>query len=97
MPIPTLQPNGLLPTGVHECSLEDISAHFTWNDHRSGLFRRFLNFLDAELKPQFPYPIYFDVFWLSISPTVGEILNQNNPPRLAAPTRSRNHVSPLPL
>lgn len=60
MPIPTLEPNGLLPTGVHECSLADISAQFTWNDHRSGLFNRFRSFLDAELKPQFPYPIFFD-------------------------------------
>lgn len=60
MPIPTLEPNGLLPTGVHECSLDDISAQFTWNDHRSGLFRRFLNFLNAELRPQFPCPIFLD-------------------------------------
>lgn len=60
MPIPTLEPNGLLPTGVHECSLEDISAQFTWNDHRIGLFTSFRRFHDSELKPQFPYPIFFD-------------------------------------
>jgi hypothetical protein len=60
MPIPTLEPSGLLPTGVHECSLADISAQFTWNEHRSGLFDRFVSFLHAELKPQFPYPVYFD-------------------------------------
>ena len=60
MPIPTLEPNGLLPTGIHDCSLADISQQFTWNDHRSGLFSRFLSFLNTELKPQFPYPIYFD-------------------------------------
>ena len=60
MPIPILAPSGLLPTGIHECSLDDISGHFTWNDHRSGLFTRFVKFLDAELRPQFPYPIFFD-------------------------------------
>lgn len=60
MPIPTFGPNGLLPTGIHECSLTDIGAQFTWNDHRSGLFNRFLRFLETELKPSFPYPIYFD-------------------------------------
>lgn len=60
MPIPTLAPNGLLPTGVHDCSLADISQNFTWNDHRTGLFNRFVSFLNSELKPQFPYPIYFD-------------------------------------
>jgi hypothetical protein len=60
MPIPTLEPNGLLPTGVHECSLSDISDQFTWNEHRTSLFTCFLRFLDAELRPQFPYPIFFD-------------------------------------
>ncbi len=60
MPIPTFEPNGLLPTGVHECSLDDISEQFTWNEHRSGLFVRFLRFLEAELRPEFPYPIFFD-------------------------------------
>jgi hypothetical protein len=28
VPIPTLESNGLLPRGVHECSLDDISAQF---------------------------------------------------------------------
>jgi hypothetical protein len=60
MPIPTLEPSGLLPTGIHDCSLSDIVDTFTWNSHRSGLFAGFVNFLEAELKPQFPYPIYFD-------------------------------------
>lgn len=60
MPIPTLEPNGLLPNGIHDCSLEDISSQFAWNDHRTGLFASFLNFIDTELKPQFPYPIFFD-------------------------------------
>lgn len=60
MPIPTLEANGLLPTGIHDCSLADIRAQFTWNDHRTGLFNRFTRFFDAELKPHFPYPIFFD-------------------------------------
>jgi hypothetical protein len=60
MTIPQLQPNGLLPTGVHECSFADIGAQFAWNDHRSTLFSCFRRFVDAELRPQFPYPIFFD-------------------------------------
>jgi hypothetical protein len=60
MAIPTLDPSGLLPSGVHECSLDDIYAQFTWNDHRTGLFSAFRHFLETELKPQFPYPIFFD-------------------------------------
>lgn len=31
MPIPALQTNGLLPSGIHECPLEDINERFTWN------------------------------------------------------------------
>jgi hypothetical protein len=60
MPIPALEPSGLLPSGVHDCSLDDIKSHFTWNDHRTNLFDRFLRFLEAELRPLFPYPIFFD-------------------------------------
>lgn len=60
MPIPSLEPNGLLPTGIHECSLDDIGEQFTWNAHRLGLFSRFLQFLQNELRPQFPFPVFFD-------------------------------------
>ena len=60
MPIPQLQQNGLLPTGVHDCSLDDIRASFTWNQHRQQLFDSFLIFLRAEIRPSFPEPIYFD-------------------------------------
>lgn len=60
MSIPTLESNGLLPSGVHECSLDDISAQFTWNDHRTRLFTSFRLFLVSEIKPKFPYPILFD-------------------------------------
>ncbi|WP_445938546.1 DUF6932 family protein [Pseudomonas sp.] len=60
MPIPTFGPSGLLPAGVHDCSLDDIESHFTWNSHRKSLFDRFSLFLNAELRPVFPHPIYFD-------------------------------------
>lgn len=60
MPIPKLQDNGLLPSGVHDCSLEDIASSFTWNQHRRQLFENFRVFVRAELRPQFPDPIFFD-------------------------------------
>ncbi len=60
MPIPALEPNGLLPTGIHACSLDDIDARFTWNEHRISLFTNFMLFLESELRPHFPYPIFFD-------------------------------------
>ncbi len=60
MPIPQLQQNGLLPTGVHDCSFDEIRATFTWNQHRQQLFDNFLTFVGAELRPRFPDPLYVD-------------------------------------
>ena len=60
MPIPQLQDNGLLPSGVHDCSFDDIESLFTWNQHRKQLFDHFLIFVKAELRPKFPDPIFFD-------------------------------------
>jgi hypothetical protein len=51
MSIPTLESNGLLPSGIHECSLDDISAQFSWNDHRTQLFTSFRPFLVSEIQP----------------------------------------------
>jgi hypothetical protein len=60
MPIPELDKNGLLPCGVHSCSLAEIAARFTWNQHRKMLFHQFHNFLSVELLPCFPDPVFFD-------------------------------------
>lgn len=60
MPIPNFDTNGLLPNGVYDCSLEDISTHFTWNQHRVALYGNFLTFLQKELRPHFPDPVFFD-------------------------------------
>lgn len=60
MPIPLFESTGLLPSGVHNCSLDDIAHGLIWNDHRANLYDKFLAFLRSELRPDFPYPIYFD-------------------------------------
>ena len=60
MSIPLFESTGLLPSGVHNCSLDDIAHGLTWNDHRADLYDKFLAFLRSELRPAFPYPIYFD-------------------------------------
>lgn len=69
MPIPELQDNGLLPSGVHDCSFEDIKSSFTWNNHRKQLFNSFLAFVNAELRPQFPDPILFDGSFVTDKPS----------------------------
>lgn len=60
MPIPELDTSGLLPRGVHTCSLAEIAARFTWNSHRQILFNRFRDFLSGELLPRFLDPVFFD-------------------------------------
>jgi hypothetical protein len=60
VPIPDLLRTGLLPEGVHECSLEEIRLRFTWNDHRISLYARFLDFFRAELRPAFLDPVFLD-------------------------------------
>ena len=52
--------NGLLPNGIHDCSLEEIQIGLTWNAHRINLFQQFNSFLSVEIRPQFNLPIYFD-------------------------------------
>lgn len=59
--IPQLDAKGLLPIGVWDCSLEDISDRFAFNDHRRALwdgFRRFLN--DARWPHSLVAPIWID-------------------------------------
>jgi len=68
MPIPELQDNGLLPSGIHDCSFDDIASSFTWNSHRRQLFDRFVVFVNAELRPNFPDPIFFDGSFVTDKP-----------------------------
>jgi hypothetical protein len=60
MPIPDLQPNGLLPSGVYDCTLEEVAASFAWNPHRRNLFDLFNDFFSNALRPRFHEPIFFD-------------------------------------
>ena len=52
MPIPALDPRGLLPEGIHDCTLDEIKAAFgafQSTDRRPQLFARLAAFL-AEAK-----------------------------------------------
>ncbi len=60
MAIPKLQSDGLLPSGIHSCSLDEVKSAFAWNPHRGNLYEKFLNFFWKEIRPHFPDPIYFD-------------------------------------
>lgn len=60
MPIPELDAHGLLPAGVHDCSLEEMTAKFAWNDHRERMVRSFARFLRTEIIDVFDFPVYAD-------------------------------------
>ena len=60
MSIPELNNHGLLPSGVHDCSLPEIESRFGWNEHRKGLLGDFGKCLQNEIRAKFSDPIFFD-------------------------------------
>lgn len=59
--IPELDQHGLLPAGIHDCTLDEISAAFCWNPHRQALFERLMRFLVSEWRPLgLPCPLFVD-------------------------------------
>ena len=60
MSIPALDDHGLLPAGIHDCSVEEMRASFGWNEHRQELIRRFTCFLSNEICGVFDCPVYAD-------------------------------------
>ena len=60
MPIPKLDVHGLLPAGVHDCTLMEVETVFAWNAHRRRLCRDFASCFEDELRPRFAAPILVD-------------------------------------
>jgi len=60
MPIPSFDSNGLLPKGIHNCTVNEIEERLTWNLHRTELFSKFKQCLINEIGPRFPNPVFFD-------------------------------------
>ena len=60
MPIPALNSHGLLPSGVHNCTLSEIVSCFGWNEHRKRLLGDFSKFLKNEIQTMFSEPLFFD-------------------------------------
>jgi len=53
MPIPSFDRFGLLPDGVHSCTLEEVESVMSWSDKRHLLTRQLRDFISAELSPTF--------------------------------------------
>ena len=60
MGIPSFDEHGLLPVGIHDCTLADMEAAFAWNSHRRGLYRKFAACFKEELRPRFDAPVCVD-------------------------------------
>ena len=60
MPIPDLDSHGLLPPGVHDCTLAEIGQTFSVNNRRQKLFQYLISCLKIEIRPSFHEPIYVD-------------------------------------
>lgn len=58
--IPALDTHGLLPAGVHDCTLHDIDAAFAWNAHRTSLLKAFEDCYQDEIRISFTQPLLFD-------------------------------------
>ncbi len=60
MAIPDFDEHGLLPAGVHECSMADVARQLGWNSHRRSLVNRLHVFIANEIRPDFPDPVDVD-------------------------------------
>lgn len=72
--IPEPDDRGLLPTGIHVCTMEQIKKSFGWNEHRMMLLDGLVRFLDAEWKPiGIECPVFIDGSFVRTKPTPSDI------------------------
>lgn len=60
MPVPALDGRGLLPKGLHDCTLHEVRAAFCWDAHRSALWGQLEDFLAFLAEEDMFYPICVD-------------------------------------
>ena len=58
MPIPALDSHGLLPIGIHDCTLNEIEQMLAGNRHRKRLFRNLAKCIAVEIRPLFSEPLF---------------------------------------
>ena len=76
MPIPPLDANGLLPTGVHDCTLEEIKARFGTfqdSDRRPRLFAKLELFLTEARASRVIQCVYLDGSFVTGKPEPNDI------------------------
>jgi hypothetical protein len=48
MPIPAFDRFGLLPGGIHECTIKEVEVDLAWNDDRRRLTAQLQEFIAVE-------------------------------------------------
>ena len=67
MPIPSFDRFGLLPGGIHECTIKEVEVDLAWNDERKRLTTLLQEFIAVELTPRFTMapPVLLDGSYVS--------------------------------
>ncbi len=76
MPIPTLNEHGLLPPGIHPCTLEELEGRFDgggFGSHRYELILRLRNFLTEVRKVTFVAWVAIDGSFVTAKEEPGDI------------------------
>lgn len=62
MPVPAIIDGGVLPEGIHDCSLDEVREMFATSEHRARLLDRFNQFVQrlGEFIPDLPVTLYLD-------------------------------------
>lgn len=88
MPIPPLTSDGLLPVGVHECTLDEIKSVFGPYGRRRSLYLRLVEFLEAAMKSGLVLEVIVDGSFVTSALEPGDI-------DLAIAVRERNETGLL--
>lgn len=76
MPIPELNENGLLPEGIHDCTLEEIGARFgrfQSSDRRVRLFEKLSQLLKETIVAKLAVDVIVDGSFVTDKPEPGDI------------------------
>ena len=67
MPIPAFDRFGLLPDGIHECTIKEVEVDLAWTDERRRLTAQLREFISVELTPRFTLmpPLVLDGSYVS--------------------------------
>ncbi|QFY42962.1 hypothetical protein F6R98_10340 [Candidatus Methylospira mobilis] len=74
MSIPQMNEKGLLPVGVHSCTLDEAESVLCWNDHRASLWCKLGDVLNEFRAQSFPRaPLFVDGSYVTDKPIPSDV------------------------